>query len=69
MTHKTNKYVIQSLDDGKFYWKDKSISSRWDFDSDFSRAYLFDTLKGAQQRAKGLPGHNHVLPVDVILTK
>ena len=43
------KYVIQRAD-GQFYWKDKSVSSRWGFDDDFNKAYLFDSEKGAKSR-------------------
>ena len=45
----TTKYVLRNSD-GQFYWKDKSVSSRWGFDDDFNKAYLFDSEKGAKSR-------------------
>lgn len=43
------KYVLVNAD-GQFYWKDKSVSSRWGFTEDFEKAYLFDSEKGAKSR-------------------
>ena len=45
----TLKYVLQRAD-GQFYWKDKSVSSRWGYTEDFGKAYLFDSEKGAKTR-------------------
>ena len=43
------KYVLQRAD-GQFYWKDKSVSSKWGFAEEFDKAYLFDSEKGAKTR-------------------
>ena len=43
------KYVLQKAD-GQFYWKDKSVSSKWGFAEEFDKAYLFDSEKGAKTR-------------------
>lgn len=48
-------YVIQRAD-GKFYWKDQSISSLYGYDS-FDKAHLFATEKGAKTRIRTL-GHS-----------
>lgn len=45
-------YVIQRAD-GKFYWKDQSISSYYGYDS-FDKAHLFATEKGAKTRISTL---------------
>lgn len=45
----TTKYVLQNSD-GQFYWKDKSVSSRYGFTDDFGKAYIFDSEKGAKTR-------------------
>ena len=49
MEKTTTKYVLQNAD-GEFYWKDKSVSSRYGFTEDFDKAYLFDSEKGAKSR-------------------
>ncbi len=45
----TIKYVIVR-DDGFFYWKNKSTSSSYGYEKEFSKAYLFDTEAGAKKR-------------------
>jgi hypothetical protein len=59
MEKTTTKYVLQNSD-GEFYWKDKSVSSRYGFTEDFSKAYIFDSEKGAKTRLY-LAGENGVV--------
>jgi hypothetical protein len=59
MEKTTTKYVLQNSD-GEFYWKDKSVSSRYGFTEDFSKAYIFDSEKGAKTRLY-LAGENGVI--------
>ena len=59
MEKTTTKYVLQNSD-GQFYWKDKSVSSRYGFTEDFSKAYIFDSEKGAKTRLY-LAGENGVI--------
>ena len=68
MEKTTTKYVLQNSD-GEFYWKDKSVSSRYGFTEDFGKAYLFDSEKGAKTRLY-LAGENGVIrPVIIGLPK
>lgn len=68
MEKTTTKYVLQNSD-GEFYWKDKSVSSRYGFTEDFSKAYIFDSEKGAKTRLY-LAGENGVIrPVIIGLPK
>lgn len=59
MEKTATKYVLQNSD-GEFYWKDKSVSSRYGFTEDFSKAYIFDSEKGAKTRLY-LAGENGVI--------
>jgi len=59
MEKTTTKYVLQNSD-GEFYWKDKSVSSRYGFTEDFGKAYIFDSEKGAKTRLY-LAGENGVI--------
>ena len=68
MEKTATKYVLQNSD-GEFYWKDKSVSSRYGFTEDFSKAYIFDSEKGAKTRLY-LAGENGVIrPVIIGLPK
>ena len=62
----TTKYVLRNSD-GQFYWKDKSVSSRWGFDNDFNKAYLFDSEKGAKSRLDIAGEGAEIVPVLVII--
>ena len=64
MEKTTTKYVLQNSD-GEFYWKDKSVSSRYGFTEDFGKAYLFDSEKGAKTRLYLAGDEGKIRPVIV----
>ena len=68
MEKTTTKYVLQNSD-GEFYWKDKSVSSRYGFTEDFDKAFLFDSEKGAKTRLYLAGEGGKIRPVIIGLPK